>query len=211
METTILRSCLALPEVLFALRTCPPGDIKVAAFEYDTAWYEAFSDLAGGPLPRWSWLKASLPAFLGGLGIRRAMLYAPAAYIGSLDQSGQLVARIIGRVPGTSEHLVPTLDALAEAIGREDWLAIEEVDIPLRQHHLSKAIDQAVSCSATPDTCSKALAFSTAIPQLGEWLNVVPSHALGLHLHDWEFWLYLQYWLGLQMVKRRLDAHFTRL
>ncbi len=150
----------------------------------------------------------------GGLGIRRALLHAPAAYIGSLNQSGQLVARIIGRVPSTPEHLAPTLDALAEATGRENWLAIEDVDITLRQCHLLKAIDQAVFadlCSAAPDTRSKALALSTAIPHAGDWLNVVPSHALGLHLQYWEFRLFFQYWLGLQMVEEELDVQSARL
>ena len=35
----------------------------------------------------------------------------------------------------------------------------------------------------------------------GDWLNVVPSSTLGLHLHDHEFRLCLQYWLGLPMVE----------
>ena len=160
--------------------------------------------ITGGPLPNWAWLKASLPSSLGGLGIRRASLHAPAAYIGSLNQSRLLVARICGRAPSTSIHLAPALVSLAESVGREDWSSIEEVDVPLRQRHLSKAIDQAVSAdlySAAPDTRSKALALSTAIPHAGDWLNVVPSHALGLHLHDWEFRLCLQYWLGLPMVE----------
>ena len=38
-----------------------------------------------------------------------------------------------------------------------------------------------------------------AIPHAGDWLNVVPSQALGLHLQDWEFRVSLQYWLGLQI------------
>ena len=204
MESTILRSCLALPKVSFALRTCPPGHIKEATSKFDNAMLEAISDLAGGPLQNWAWLKASLSSSLGGLGIRRASLHAPAAYIGSLNQSRLLVARICGGVPSTSIHLAPALVSLAESVGREDWSSIEEVDVPLHQRHLSKAIDQAVSAdlySAAPDTRSKALALSTAIPHAGDWLNVVPSHALGLHLHDWEFRLCLQYWLGLPMVE----------
>ena len=204
METTILRSCLALPKVSFALRTCPPGHIKEASSKFDNVMLEAISDLAGGPLPNWACLKASLPSSFGGLGIRRASLHAPAAYIGSLDQSRQLVARICGRVPGPSIHLAPALDAMAETVGREDWSSIADVDVPLRQRHLSKAIDQAVFVdlvSSASDSRSKALALSTAIPHAGDWLNVVPSHALGLHFHDWEFRLCLQYWLGLQMVE----------
>ena len=55
--------------------------------------------------------------------------------------------------------------------------------------------------TGAPHTRSKALALSTAIPHAGDWLNVIPSHALGLHLHDWDFRLCLQYWLGLQIVE----------
>ena len=49
METTLLRSCLALPKVAFALRTCPPSHIKEATTAFDNAMREALSDLAGAP------------------------------------------------------------------------------------------------------------------------------------------------------------------
>ena len=47
---------------------------------------EALSDLAGGPLSAWSWQKDCLSSSLGGLNLRRAMLHAPSAYVGSLYQ-----------------------------------------------------------------------------------------------------------------------------
>ena len=47
METTLLRSCLALPKVAFALRTCPPSHIKEATTAFDNAMREALSDLVG--------------------------------------------------------------------------------------------------------------------------------------------------------------------
>ena len=95
------------------------------------------------------------------------------------------------------------LQVLAKNAGRDDWTSIEDVDVPLRQRHLSKAIDQAVFddlCATAPNTRFKALALSSSIPNAGDWLNVVPSTALGLHLFDWEYRLCLQYWLGLRMV-----------
>ena len=61
METTLLRSCLALPKVAFALRTSPPSHTQQATVVFDNAMLEALSDLAGRPLPEWAWLKASLP------------------------------------------------------------------------------------------------------------------------------------------------------
>ena len=188
MEATLLRNCLALPKISFALRSCPPHHVKDAISSFDQALLEALSDLAGGPLPHWSWLKASLPAALGGLGIRRASLHASAAYVSSLDQSQELVAGILGRVPPTSDHLPTALQDLARAAQREDWTCLEEVDVHPRQRCLSRSVDQAVFdevCSSAPDTRSRALALSSAIPHAGDWLNVIPSKAFGLHLFDW--------------------------
>ena len=96
LETTLLRSCLSLPKIAFALLTCAPDFIRPALAAFDNTMREALSDLAGGPLSDWSWLKASLPSSLGGLNLRRAMLHAPAAYVGSLHQSNALIADILG-------------------------------------------------------------------------------------------------------------------
>ena len=57
---------------------------------------------------------------------------------------------------------------------------------------------------SAPNVRSKALALSSAIRHAGDWLNVVPSSALGLHLLDREFRFCLQYWLGLQMFEEGL-------
>ena len=86
-----------------------------------------------------------------------------------------------GRVPEASQHLAPALLDLATAADRHDWRSIEDVDVPLRQRHLSHSIDEASYIhliTGAPDTRSKALALSTAIPHAGDWLNVIPSHAL---------------------------------
>ena len=177
METTLLRFCLALPKVAFALRTCPPSHIKEATTAFDNAMREALSDLAGAPLSDWAWLKASLPSSLGGLTVRQASLHAPAAFLGSLAQTGPL----------------------AKAAGKPHWRSIEEVDVPLRQRALSHSIDQAnydALVTRAQDSRSRALALSTAIPHAGDWLNVVPSQALGLHLQDWEFRVSLQLLAG---------------
>ena len=54
---------------------------------------------------------------------------------------------------------------------------IQDIDVPLSQHSLSRAIDQAsiadlLATAAHPR--SKALALSTSILHAGDWLNVVP-------------------------------------
>ena len=211
METSLLRSCLSLPKNAFALHTCAPDFIHLALAAFDNTMREALSDLAGGPLSDWSWLKASLPSSLGGLSLRRAMLHAPAAYVGSLHQSNALTADILGHPPATFAHLSQCLAALAIATARPEWSSLQDVDVPLRQHALSRVIDESsfdALIDSAPDTRSRALAVSSANPHAGDWLNVVPSSALGLHLPDREFRPCLQYWLGLPKVG---DAVFFKL
>ena len=97
-----------------------------------------------------------------------------------------------------------TLAALSEAAGRPDWSSLEEVDIPLRQRPLSHSIDDATYnqlLTSAPNIRCKALALSTALPHAGDWLNVIPSSTLSLHLQDREFRLCVSYWLGLHMTR----------
>ena len=90
-------------------------------------------------------------------------------------------------------------------VTQPNWISLEDIDVPRRQHSLSREIDEAIFKSvldSAPDTRSRALALSTAIPHAGDWLNVIPSPALGLHLHDREFRLSLDYWLGIRIMGR---------
>ena len=108
-----------------------------------------------------------------------------------------------GHSLSASHYIMPTLQVLITGIGRDDWCSINSVDVPIKQRALSKVIDQASFnnrlLDEASDTCTKALALSIAIPHAGDWLHVVPSSALGLHLNDQEFCHCLQYWLEVPM------------
>ena len=203
IEMSLLRSCLALPKLSFSLRTCPPSHIIQATAAFDDTMHDALSELVGSPLTEWAWLKASLPSSRGGLNLRRASLHAPTAYVGSRAQTSALVAEIRGGAPVPLEDLSGSITALADAADRLDWSCLDEIDVPLRQGPLSHAVDEATFnrlLNSSPN-CSRfrALALSSSLPHAGDWLNVVPSPALGLHLQDKEFRLCLGYWLGLRM------------
>ena len=202
METALLRSCLSLPKVAHLIRTCSPDVIQGALETFDGLMREAVSDLAGCSLSNWAWLKSSLPSSLGSLNIRHATLYAPAAFIGSFQQSESIISDILGHPAKAPQHLPNAISALARAAARPEWVSIESVDVPLRCHSLSRSVNEAcfsLLLERAPDVRSKALALSSAISHARDWLNVVPSSALGLHLLDCEFQLCLRYWLGLQI------------
>ena len=200
IQYTLLRSCLSLPKISFALRTCVPQLIKPALIAFDDMMREACSDIVGGPISEWSWSKASLPVSMGGLSLRQASLHASAAYIGSWMKCRSLSGDILGHSPPLPSVFLACVSALADAAGRSKWLSLRDVDVPLTQHALSKSVDLALSdvlLDSAPDSRSRALALSCSIPHAGDWLIAIPSRALGLHFLDREFRVCLQYWLSL--------------
>ena len=109
---------------------------------------------------------------------------------------------MLGRAPGLSPHTSSTVAALSSAASRPDWQCLEDIDMPLHQHSLSLAIDEALhQCllSSAASTHARALALSSALPHARDCLNGVPSAALGLLLHDQEFRCCLRYWLGVPL------------
>ena len=53
LETTLLRSCLALPKVAFSLRCCPPSHIKETISVFDDAMRDTLGDISGDSITDW--------------------------------------------------------------------------------------------------------------------------------------------------------------
>ena len=73
-----------------------------------------------------------------------------------------MVFGILNRNPPLSSHINSAVSHLALVANQPNWSSTEEIDVPIRQHHLCRAIDQAHFNSFlndAPDTCSKALAL----------------------------------------------------
>jgi hypothetical protein len=203
LELSLLRSCLAYPKISFSLRTCPPSFISDAITSFDNLMFDSLSHLVGCHLSDWSWSKASLPIRLGGLGLRRASLHAAAAFVASFNHCVVLVvADMLGFAPPPSSHFVSALRDLSQSVSSDQPLSLDDLDVSLRQCALSNVIDQnqfdhLYVQSTSPR--SKALLLSSSIPHSGDWLKVIPSPSLGLHMQDLEFRLCLRYWLGVQI------------
>ena len=113
---------------------------------------------------------------------------------------------MLDRPSGRYPHIGSVVAALSTSASRPDWQALEDINVPLCQHSLTLAIDEAShQCllSSAPSTRARALVHSSALPHAGDWLNGVPSTALGLHLQDQEFRCCLRYWLGVPLHSTR--------
>ena len=100
---------------------------------------------------------------------------------------------------------------LAGAVKMDDWLFVDDIDVPLRQRALFHKIDQDCYDSfiaTAPDTGSRPLAGSTAICHADDWSSVVPLMALGLHFHCQKFRLSLKYWLDLRIMDSEYRCPF---
>ncbi len=131
VECTRLCSCLALPKVSLILRAFPPSHIQRA--EFDRAIRCSLETIGGGPVPHWSWLKASLPYSCGGLNLRIALRHSPAAFLASTSVTKSLVLQILASPPDPSPHITPTVSRLATEAACPDWKCLDDIDVPLRK------------------------------------------------------------------------------
>ena len=200
-------------EIQLHIENLPPSFIKHSITTFDDYMRETLADLAGRQLSNWGWQKASLPISFGGLNLHSVNLHAPAAFISSLAQSKLLMAGIMNHAISPSTYITEAVSMLADAVKVDDWLPLDDIDVPLHQRALSCKIDEACYnflLATAPDTHSSTLALSDAISHAGDWLSVVPSTALGLYFHSQEFHLSLKYWLGLRIMEKIMYAHFAK-
>ena len=89
-----------------------------------------------------------------------------------------LVESMIRHSLSPSSHPDSAVAALSAAASRPDWQCLEDVDVPLKQHSLCITSDEALHPSlllTAPSTRACALALSSALPHVGDWLDGVPS------------------------------------
>ena len=162
-------SSLSLPKFVFILRTCPPSFFKDAITSLDTPLYASVSEIVGTPLSDCAWQKATLPVSLRCLGFCLASLM--------LQQLSSVLCAsccwdFVSK-SSPSPHSSDALLLLASVVDRPDWASIEDIDVPVHQHHPIWAINQARFESfvqKAPDVFSRALALSSSIRHAGDWL-----------------------------------------
>ena len=204
-EFVLLRSCLSLPKIMFMLRAVDTSNHQEQLFKFDSMVRGALTRLLGSTLSDEQWAQASLPAAMGGLGLRSAADHAPTAHAVSLLAAQTLLDGLLGEDVEAPSLPQPLLQLISAKIGEDSTvetltgvtqkMASLKVDrlnhSLLLQHFTEKGVERDI-----------ARLSSLGLPHAGSWLSVVPMPALGLHLRASEFIPVVKYRLGIPVYTR---------
>ena len=194
----LLRHCASYCKIAHAMRVTPPEDHSAALAAFDCSVRECLEQLGGLPLTPASWQQATLGTGAGGLGLRSAVLHAPAAFIASLTSSASGCAQLDSAFQAASPALARAVAAYNSDVEPSDQLPASP---PVsKQSTLSAALDKSrlnqLLCSSAGEAARAHLNLVQQ-PGAGAWLHAVPSEALGLHIQPHLFRVLLRMRLRL--------------
>ena len=202
IEYVLLRSCLSLPKMMYTLRTSDPTNYQMCWQRCDDITRDALSLILGRPMDEKQWKQAQIPTSMGGLGLSSARDHAPAAYATSVLSAQDLKLSILGREEESSPpNIQPALlTYLSDKMGEE--ASIESLTgVPQRAVSLTINLNNSKLLSnhinELGEVREKARLNSVGLPHSGDWLNVLPSPTLGLHIRSAEFVMSVKYRLGM--------------
>jgi hypothetical protein len=204
-EYCLLRSCLALPKIIFTLRTVDTSECQDILQEFDDTIRESLIRIMGAPVTDRQWLQARLPTGQGGLGLRGAVDTAGAAYAASYISAQPLVNEQLGRQDTPLTLPTSVLDSINMHTGEE--VTTEELE-GLSQKMLSAKIDDQNLATLKEQIGQEeseremARLASLGLPYAGAWLDATPLAALGLYMHPSEFVMAARYRLGIPVYDR---------
>jgi hypothetical protein len=180
MELAILRSCVGMPKMAFALRTCPPSSIPEATRTFDAAIEDYLSDhiLGKKTINVNTMDQIGLPVKLGGLGIPSANKVGPAAFTGSVAQSlklQRLLTNTVVTLPRPEFDL--ELNSLSDTYKMEMKLSLTSLESQSKpQQFISNLINESVleSLLERSDPRNAARLRALSMDCAGDWLFALP-------------------------------------
>ena len=180
----LLRNALSVPKVLYILRTAPSFQSSVLS-AFDGILRSLLESICNIHLTEESWIQASLPINLGGLGIRSVTMLAPSAFLASAAGTSSLTSA-----------LLPTSFLSVTCPHQDDALHLwksssSSSDPPTgRSMSIQKAWDRPVvgafasSLISGADSINKARLLASQQKESGAWLSAPPVSALGLRMDN---------------------------
>lgn len=179
----LLRNALAIPKLLYILRTAPCSG-STELIHYDTTLQSILSSLLNIELSQSAWHQSTLPLRLGGIGVHSAYRLAPSAFLASAAGATVLLSQI----------LPPNILAIPDvAVGAamEMWRSLGGTVMPSGtetkvqrswDEPICRVLSEALREGVDERTLARLLASCS--PESGAWLKALPSASLGLKLDN---------------------------
>ena len=107
----LLKNCMAIPKLLYFLRSAPMFLEEDILKEYDSYIRKGLEAILNVKITNNIWDKASLPTKMGGLGVRKTTEFSISAYLSSVISAEPGVQEILGLAPfhvaGISGNFAP--------------------------------------------------------------------------------------------------------
>ena len=205
----LLRHSLAIPKLLFTLRTAP-SFLSPSLSLYDDKLRSIVSSITNSHLTSedHAWTQATLPVKYGGLGIRSAVQLAPSAFLASAAGSSDLAHQLLpSDLQGT-----PLLH-VAEGVALWSRLHSQPPPADTLSHHqkswdtpvLMATLDTLLEDAPDATTTARLLAASTS--ESGAWLNALPISSLGLRMDNNTIRVAVGIRLGTQLCRPHMCHH----
>ena len=211
VEYLLLRSCLGIPKLVFALRASPPSFIRQAARAFDELIVTTFGKRFSLDLSEQQWRQVGLPVRLGGLGLMKAEDLLEPCFLGSLITGQPAVAALLGvRVPTRCfEGAAEAFEDLRKRLPGVNGVPVTLEDLeagcsghPHAQRMLTAFVHERTQASLSGEEMSARDCLrlrAVCRENCGNWLNALPVESLGLKFAPWEFQVALKWWLGIPL------------
>ena len=202
----LLRHSLAIPKVLYLLRTSPcflSPSLKIYDDELRATICSSFNIHLTESDP--SWIQSILPVNCGGLGIRSAVQLAPSAFLASAAASSELAHMIL---PTNMQQT--QLSYVDEALVIWSQGCQEQPLTGVAAHH-QKSWDSLRLFSMadtllknTTDELNRARLLEASCKESGAWLNALPITSLGLRMDDTTIRISMGLRLGIPLCRNHI-------
>ena len=179
----LLRNAIALPKILYILRTAPCFSSSVL-LDLDCLQRSLLEAICNVSLSDKSWSQASLPIRAGGLGIRKFAMLASSAFLASAAGSSLIAQRILPS--SLTNAICPSKDdALVAWSQGHASEAPTGVDASKQRAWDTPHIEATVSSLfSSADDISKGRLLASQRQESGAWLSAPPVSSLGLRMDD---------------------------